>query len=57
MLGTIRGMVTEGAVLFPSATILSVPTQDQGLRMLVVHPELWGNTWRLLSYLPITVQT
>ena len=48
MLGTIRRVVTEGAMLFPSATILSVPTQDQGLRTLVVHPELWGNMWKLL---------
>lgn len=47
MLGTIRSVVTEGAVLFPSATILSVPTQDQGFRALVVHPELWGSTWKL----------
>lgn len=56
MLGTIRGVVTEGAVLFPSAPILSVSTQDQGFRMLVVHPELRGSTWKLLSYLSIIAQ-
>lgn len=56
MLGTIRRVVTEGLMLFPSATILSVPTQDQGLRTLEAHPELWGNMWKLLSYLSIKVQ-